>query len=755
MARSTLSIPGLGYLFARRGDVPLILLVPVLVLVLDFFGLLAPLDRTLVEQRFRLLSEPASGEVVVVEIDPDTIGFVGTWPFPRQVFADLITRLDAAGARTIALDIDFSARSTAEDDALLKAAIAGSNGRVILPYFEQRARRGDDAATVDRQALQFAEGTGSYGGVNVTPEADSLIWNHDAFALHGETKRPSLAMLVAEGQVTSDRFMIDYGISYESIPHLSMRAVLEDAFDPARIAGRRVMVGAAAIELGDHLPVPRYGYLPGVYVQAIATESLIKGRALQSSTGLVTAAGLLLLLPLGVQIMRRRWQVSILLAAVSGLGILGLAVAVQATSILVLNIAGWLLALAGWWLVDLVRTLHEQAIRLFRQRMSGTYRRELMRRVVDDSFDGIVMSDSLGRIESVNATAARIIGVDGTKMLGRPIGEILTPELFREIWGRIQADLTGEPFDVSIPQPDGPPIDTEMVISTLRLAPSKRRIERRRNDRRVHVITFRDISERKAAEDAKTVALGEANRANQAKSQFLANVSHELRTPLNAILGFSDLIRSQVFGAIGNQRYVEYIESINYSGTLLLELIDSILDISCMESGESEMKPEIFDIGALLDECKAVMGGLIAKSPRILTVEVDSSVSHIHADRSLMRQVFVNLLTNAFKFTDESGEIGVFVRQTTDREVVIEVTDNGFGIPEDERSAIFEPFHQTTGDYVRKTDGFGLGLFIVDRIVSGHGGRIEVESELDAGTTIRILLPKDCVVSRSDFAHMG
>jgi PAS domain S-box-containing protein len=665
----------------------------------------------------------------------------------------VISELDRAGARTIALDIDFSAQSSADDDEALRTAIAESRGRVVLPRFVQRGHRdGGEDALVDRAAEQFAEGTGSYGSVNVTPEADSRIWSHDAFDLHRGVKRPSLAMLVAEGQVAGDRFLIDYGISYESVPHISMRSLLDGTYDPAKIAGRRVLIGAAAIELGDNLPVPRYGFLPGVYVQALAAESLIQGRTLQGSTALVTLIGLLCLLPVGMQIVRRRWQVSVTMVVGTGVALLAISVALQAWSTLVLNVAGWLLALAGWWLVDLLRTLHEQAIRLFRQRMSGTYRRELTRRVVDDSFDGIVMSDSLGRIENINTAAQKMLGVKGTQVNGRPLAEVFAPELFREIWDRIQADLTGEPFDLTLPQPEGEPIETEMVVSTITLPPSKSRFERRRNDRRVHVITFRNISERKAAEQATNLALREANRANRAKSQFLANVSHELRTPLNAILGFSDLMRSQVFGSIGNQRYVEYIESINHSGTLLLELINSILDISRMESGESELKPEIFDLSALLNECRLVMHGLITKSPRILTFEVDRSAGHIQADRSLMRQVIVNLLTNAFKFTDERGEIAVNVRVDENREIVIEFTDNGFGIPAEEQSAIFEPFHQSTGDYVRKSDGFGLGLFIVHRIVDAHGGRIEVESELDVGTTIRVLLPESCVVTQPGVA---
>ncbi|WP_193183692.1 CHASE2 domain-containing protein [Nisaea sediminum] len=747
---------GFARLVSRYRNRLLFALVPALVICFELLGWLAPIDRMLLEQRYRWLTQPASGETVVIEIDADTIGAVGVWPFPRTVFADVISRLNAAGARTIALDVDFSARSTEADDAALRAAIAESNGRVILPRFVQQSRRGGETgAIIERSATQFADGTGSFGGVNVTPDVDSRIWHYNAFDAHDGTKRPSLAVLLAEGHVSRDRFLIDFGISFESVPHLSMTQILDSTFDPSFVEGRRVLIGATAIELGDQLPVPKYGFLPGVYVQALAAESMIKGRALWSSTDIATALGLLLLLPVGYQVLRRNWRTSAAIVIVSGAALVALATVVQSASVLVLNIAAWLVALAGWWLLDLFGTLREQAIRLFRQRMSGTYRRELIRRVVDDSFDGIVISDSLGRIESINRTAERILAIDASEVTGGKLSDIFRKDVHEEIWGRIQAGLIGEQFDLSIRHPDGMVIETEMVISTIAMAPSRSRFERRRTERRVYVITFRDITERKIAEESKSAALKEAMRANRAKSQFLANVSHELRTPLNAILGFSDLIRSQVFGALGNQRYVEYVESINHSGTLLLELINSILDISRMESGEEELKMEIFDVEALLRECKSVMAGLIAKSPRVLTCSVAPATEHISADRSLMRQVFVNLLTNAFKFTDERGEIRVEVGLNADREVVIEVSDNGFGIPEEERAAIFEPFHQSSGDYVRKSDGFGLGLFIVHRIVLAHGGRIEVESELDVGTTIRVVLPATCSASHRDLASAG
>lgn len=716
--------------------------VPLLLALLAHLDWLEPLDRRILELKFRWLTTPASSEITVVEIDASTIDAIGTWPFPRHNFADLIQRLDKAGARSIAMDIDFSAYSTESDDWALRAAIEGSSAQIILPTFVQQGGRSPDGdQLIERTATQFERAGGSFGSVNVTPEGDSRIWRYSTFSQDSNNRRPSMAALLAEGQLSIDRFTIDFGIDYSSIPFISMQQILDGEFDPGLIAGKRIVVGATAIELGDKFPVPKYGFLPGVYVQVLAAESLLQGRALQTSSPVTLWLGMLFLLPVGLLILGRSWRGALIATVAAGGGVLVACFALQAISPVILQITAWLCVLAGWWSLRLLKTLHEQGLRLFRQRLSSVYMRELMRRVVDDSFDGILMTDSRGFIERCNGTAAMLLGVQARQVLGKNLSAVFPEEVYEQIHPYMEGQGVGERFELAISLQDDRATEIEMTVGVIRLAMSKSPFERRTTGRQVHVLTFRDISDRKRAENEKTEALLEAQRANEVKSQFLASVSHELRTPLNAILGFSEIMSTQALGSMGNQRYLSYAESINHSGALLLELINSILDVSRMESGEGRLKFEDFETGKLLEECSEVLHGLTANSPRHLSIKVEPEAETLHADRSLLRQVFINLLTNAFKFTEEGGKIGVTVRAGGDDQVVIEVSDNGCGIPEEGLEQIFEPFRQASSAYVRKASGSGLGLYIVHRIVLAHGGDINVESELDVGTTFRIWLP--------------
>lgn len=734
------------WVFERlRGKTLILLLsVPLILSALDYSGWLEPLNRRILDFKFNWLTTPASGEIMVVEIDAGSIGMIGVWPFPRRRYAELIRRLDSAGARTIVFDIDFSSYSTEEDDLALRSAIDESTAQIILPSFVQEAGRSSSGRQlIERSATQFERVGSSSGSVNISPEDDSKIWRYEPFQKIDELKTPSLAVLLAEGRVTADQFLIDFGIDYDSIPFLSFRNVLDGDFDFSLIEGKRVIVGSTAIELGDKFPVPRYGYLPGVYIQTLAAESLLLNRALHSSNMLMTWGGLLLLLPIGYVILTSSWSSSALSTAGAGVTILAVCVGLQAAAPFVLEIGAWLLALSGWWFLKLLRTLQEQGLRLFRQRISGVYRRELMRRVVDDSFDGIVMSDSRGFIEQMNGTAERLLQTSIEKVRGESISSIFSSEAYEQIRQRLEAGHIAERFELSLPFSQRKAVDIEMTVGVIRMPLSKSPFERRTIERQVHVLTFRDISERKVVESEKAEALREAQRANEMKSHFLASVSHELRTPLNAILGFSDMMQSQVFGPMENPRYLEYAESINHSGQFLLELIDSILDVSRVESGEGRPNLENFEIEKLLEECREVMLGLSALSPRVWDFKVDRDVAVFRADQRLLRQVLINLLTNAFKFTDEQGLIQVIIRRADDNHVIVEVADNGCGIPKEDQELIFEPFRQASSAYVRHAEGAGLGLYIVQRIVAAHGGEIEVESEPDTGATFRIRFAPD------------
>lgn len=235
----------------------------------------------------------------------------------------------------------------------------------------------------------------------------------------------------------------------------------------------------------------------------------------------------------------------------------------------------------------------------------------------------------------------------------------------------------------------------------------------------------------------------EAENASRTKSNFMAMMSHELRTPLNAILGFSEIIHHQIFGP-HNDRYSEYAADIHSSGTHLLQLINEILDIQKVEAGKREYHPQLFSVGELLNECIA----LEQFSAQSADVEIHlklRGIIHITADRLSIKQVLLNLMSNAIRHTPSGGSLTVSARAETDTVALI-VEDTGCGMNLAVVDRIFEPF--VKGDdnaYQSSTGRTGLGLYITKQLVTAHHGHIKVESEVGEGTRITITLPTSCI----------
>ena len=236
-------------------------------------------------------------------------------------------------------------------------------------------------------------------------------------------------------------------------------------------------------------------------------------------------------------------------------------------------------------------------------------------------------------------------------------------------------------------------------------------------------------------------------QANQHKSEFLANMSHELRTPLNAIIGFSEVLSDKMFGEV-NDKQLEYLNDIHSSGHHLLTLINDILDLSKIEAGRMEMDLSQFNLPLLLDNTTTLVRERALRQGLTLTLEVDDSLGDWVADQRKLKQVLINLLSNAVKFTPAGGRVTLRAR-SLERGVEIAVADNGVGIAPDQQTLVFEEFRQAGGDYLRKTEGTGLGLALAKRFVELHGGTIRLESAPGQGSTFAFILPERALEATS------
>jgi signal transduction histidine kinase len=226
--------------------------------------------------------------------------------------------------------------------------------------------------------------------------------------------------------------------------------------------------------------------------------------------------------------------------------------------------------------------------------------------------------------------------------------------------------------------------------------------------------------------------------ASQHKSEFLANMSHELRTPLNAIIGFSEVLSERMFGEI-NEKQAEYIDDILESGRHLLSLINDILDLSKIEAGRMELEPTDFELPSAIENALTLVKERAHRRGIALVRTVDERLGLIHADERKVKQVLLNLLSNALKFTPEGGQIDVRAR-VHNGATEISVTDTGVGIAPEDQEAVFEEFRQV-GTASKRVEGTGLGLAISRKFVELHGGRIWVESQVGKGSTFAFTLP--------------
>jgi two-component system cell cycle sensor histidine kinase PleC len=236
-----------------------------------------------------------------------------------------------------------------------------------------------------------------------------------------------------------------------------------------------------------------------------------------------------------------------------------------------------------------------------------------------------------------------------------------------------------------------------------------------------------------------------AETSNRVKSEFLANMSHELRTPLNAILGFTEILKTELYGPLGHAKYIEYADDVHKSGAHLLDMINDVLDLSKIDAGKMELRESAFPVGELIDDAVLLTRG--KANDRVKTELSVPEDLHIQADRRLIKQILVNLLSNAIKFTPQDGTVIIGARKDCSQRLEIYVADAGIGMDARQLEKAFSPYGQIDSKIAQTHQGTGLGLPIAQSLARLHGGDLIAKSAPGQGTRMMLILPEDRIVN--------
>ena len=359
----------------------------------------------------------------------------------------------------------------------------------------------------------------------------------------------------------------------------------------------------------------------------------------------------------------------------------------------------------------------------------------LLTSIFEVSEIGIVVTDHNRRIVRVNDSFVRTYGWARDDLVNADVISLITPDerdFARKNYDNYLQKGVRSSGEMKLIRKDGSIANALYTTATLELS----------QKRRFQVTTVMDITLRKQMEISLRHAKEQADTANRAKSTFLANMSHELRTPLNAILGFSEMMAKETFGPLGNDKYKEYIEDVYGSAHHLLEIINEVLDMSKIEAGRIELDESDVDLRELLQSVTRMMGSRLFGKSLQLIEEIQPDLPFIRADQRLLRQVLINLVTNAVKFSQTGGKVEIKVGLTKDGNMQIMVADEGVGIPKEKINQAMEPFGQII-DTAEKTQqqGTGLGLPLAKAMVELHDGKISLQSDVNQGTKVYVQLP--------------
>lgn len=371
--------------------------------------------------------------------------------------------------------------------------------------------------------------------------------------------------------------------------------------------------------------------------------------------------------------------------------------------------------------------------------------------IVENALGGIYQATIEGEIISANASLARILGYDSSDELMAVLTDISSIYLDRHDRQRYERELLKVGFirnlETRVRRMDG----AEIWVSE-----SARAVKDADGNLEYFEGSIEDVTQRKQAEDALRDAKIQSDLSSRAKSEFLANMSHELRTPLNAIIGFSEIIKTEAMGPLGQPAYSEYAEEIYGSGQQLLNVINEILDISKIEAGERALNEGVVKLGQVTQSALNMLVSKIEARKLALINNLDDNMPAIVGEELSLKQILLNLISNAIKFTHEGGQVTLgYDYAGPGNDLMLSITDTGIGMDEADIPKAFSAFGQIDNALDRNISGTGLGLTLSQALIKMHGGRIEIVSQKGVGTTVTIMIPARRVSKKPTSSAMG
>jgi PAS domain S-box-containing protein len=368
-------------------------------------------------------------------------------------------------------------------------------------------------------------------------------------------------------------------------------------------------------------------------------------------------------------------------------------------------------------------------------------RSEELSAILDTATDGVIVIDQRGKIGSMNRAAEALFGIEGSDYAGRFFTDLLADESQKAALDYLDglaangvASVLNDGREVIGRVPAGGLIPLFMTMG--RIGTSDK-----------FAAVLRDITHWKNVEAELIAARRAAEAANAQKSDFLAKISHEIRTPLNAIIGFSEVMMGEKFGPIGNERYRSYLHDIHVSGAHLLSLINDLLDLSKIEAGKVDLSFEAVPVNAAIQECVALMQPQANRERIIIRTSLGNDVPNVVADPRSFRQILLNLMSNAVKFTRAGGQVIVSSSLEASGEVVVRIRDTGIGMSDKDIETAMKPFRQVSVSREDREHGTGLGLPLTKALVEANRATFAIDSAVNQGTLVRITFPTTRVLA--------